>query len=198
MAVLPTVTMGLAVDLGWPGFVRTSTVLGEFEAVMVDQIAALEAATLALEMANATLQEDNAGLAASNEKLAKEVKQLKNRKPAFTAEEFFAGMGPATVYFNIGKTVLDDKEMQHMDFIAKNIIEKADKDTKIYITLSGSADSTTGTLKRNEYLSKARGEYIYNLLTEKYGIDGDRLKVQSEVVSNPSKPALSRAVTISF
>lgn len=198
VAVLPTVTMGLAVDLGWPGFVRTSTVIGEFESVMVDQIAALEAAALALEVANVSLQEENAGLSATNEKLTKEVKQLKNRKPAFTAEQFFAGMGPATVYFNIGQAVLDAKEMEHLDFIARNLIEKADKDTKIYITLLGTADSTTGTKKRNEHLSQARGEYIYNLLVEKYGIDGDRLKVQSEVVAHPAKPEMSRAVTITF
>ena len=112
--------------------------------------------------------------------------------------DFFTEMGPATVYFNIGATVLDEKEMHHMDFIAKNLIEKADKETMIYITLCGSADSTTGTMKRNDYLSKARGEYIYNLLTEKYGIDGSRLNVQSKVIAKPSNPALSRAVTISF
>lgn len=198
VAILPSVTMGLAVDLGWPSFVRTSTVIAELESVMVDQIAALEAAALALEVANESLQQENAAMSSANDKLTNEVKQLKNRKPSFTTEDFFAEMGPATVYFNIGATVLDEKEMHHLDFIAKNLIEKADKETKIYITLCGSADSTTGTVKRNDYLSKTRGEYIYNLLTEKYGIDGSRLNVQSKVVAKPADPALSRAVTISF
>ena len=200
LAVLPTVTMGLAVDLGWPAFVRTSTVLAEFESVSVDQIAALEAAALALEMANVSLQEENANLNAANGKLNKEVNALKTKvaNSAFSATEFFDEMGPAVVYFNIGKTVLDDKEMKHMDFIADNILTKVDQDTKIHITVAGTADSTTGTLKRNQYLSKARGEYVMNLLTQKYGISKDRIVLHPEVISKPADPALSRTVTITF
>ena len=200
VAVLPTVTMGLAVDLGWPAFVRTSTVLAEFESVTVDQIAALEAAALALEIANTSLQEENAMLSASNRKLNKEVKALKAKadSQAFSATDFFEEMGPAVVYFNIGQTVLDDKEMQHMDFIAKNILEKVDQETKIHITVAGTADGTTGTLKRNQYLSKARGEYVMNLLTQKYGISKDRIVLHPEVISKPANPALSRTVTITF
>ena len=200
VAVLPTVTMGLAVDLGWPAFVRTSTVLAEVETVFVDQIAALEAAALALEMANVSLQEENAALTASNGKLGKEVKALKAKaeKSAFSATEFFDEMTPAVVYFNIGKTVLDDKEMQHMDFIAKNILEKVDQQTKIHITVAGTADGTTGTLKRNQYLSKARGEYIMNLLTQNYGIAKDRIVLHPEVIAKPGNPSLSRTVTITF
>jgi len=200
VAVLPTVTAGLAVDLGWPAFVRTSTVLAEYEAVTVDQIAALEAAALALDMANATLQEENARLLESNGKLAKEVKVLKSKadEPSCSATAFFEAMGPAVVYFNIGQTVLDRKELLHMDFIAQNILSKVDKDTKIHIKVSGTADSTTGTLKRNEYLSKARGEYVMNLLVEKYGISKDRMILEPEVIVNPADPSLSRTVTITF
>jgi outer membrane protein OmpA-like peptidoglycan-associated protein len=197
VAVLPTVTMGLAVDLGWPAFVRSSTVLAEFSEAYVDQIAALDAAVVALEIANSSLQEENAALDVSNGKLKKEVKALKSA-PAFSATDFFESMGPAVVYFNIGKTVLDDKEMQHMDFIAKNILAKVDQQTKIYITVAGTADGTTGTLKRNQYLSKARGEYIMNLLTEKYGISKDRIVLHPEVISKPANPALNRTVTITF
>jgi outer membrane protein OmpA-like peptidoglycan-associated protein len=200
VAVLPTVTMGLAVDLGWPAFIRTSTVLGEYEAVTVDQIAALEATALALEIANESLQEENAMLNASNGKLSKEINSLKAKAgtPSFSATDFFNDMGPAVVYFNIGKTVLDDKEMKHMDFIAANILTKVDQNTKIHITVAGTADGTTGTLKRNQYLSKARGEYVMNLLIQKYGISKDRIILHPEVISKPSDPALSRTVTITF
>ena len=198
IAVLPTVTMGLAVDLGWPNFIRTSTVLAEFESVAVDQMAALEASALALEMANVSLQEENAMLSASNAKLNNQIKTLKADMSDFSPTEFFEVMGPAVVYFNIGQTVLDDKEMQHMDFIAKNILAKVDQETKIHITGAGTADGTTGTLKRNQYLSKARGEYIMNLLIQKYGIAKERMILHPEVVSKPSNPALSRTVTITF
>ena len=198
IAVLPTVTMGLAVDLGWPNFIRTSTVLADFESVAVDQMAALEASALALEMANVSLQEENAMLSASNAKLNNQIKTLKADMSDFSPTEFFEEMGPAVVYFNIGQTVLDDKEMQHMDFIAKNILAKVDQETKIHITVAGTADGTTGTLKRNQYLSKARGEYLMNLLTQKYGIAKERMILHPEVVSKPSNPALSRTVTITF
>lgn len=85
-----------------------------------------------------------------------------------------------------------------MDYIAANILTKVDQQTKIYITLTGSADGTTGSAKRNQYLSKARGEYIFKLLTEKYGIDPDRLVVESQVVPKAADPALTRSVIIRF
>ena len=107
-------------------------------------------------------------------------------------------MGPATLYFNIGETVLCPKELQHLDFIATNLLSKVEKDTKIYITVLGTADGTTGSLKRNEHLSQARGAYISNLLTQKYGISPDRLVVDSEVIASPSDPVLARSVIIKF
>ena len=196
VSVLPSVTMGLAVDLGWPSFVRSSTIIAGVEAAAAEDMAVMEAAALALEMANASLSEQNAQLAASNKKLKKENTALKNQ--VVSTEILFKDMGPATLYFNIGKTVLSEKELQHLDFIATNLLTKADKDTKIYITLLGKADSNTGTMKRNQYLSEARGKYIYTLLTEKYGISPDRLIVQSEVVAAPSDPTLTRSVVIKF
>ena len=197
VSVIPSVTMGLAVDLGWPDFVRTSSVLAEYETVAVEQIAALEAAAVALEMANDALMQKNADLSAANKKLAKENNALR-AKPDYDVTAFFEEMGPATVYFEIGKTVLCEKELQHMAFIAENLLEKVDQETMIYITLLGTADSTTGTPKRNQYLSQARGQYVYDLLTKEYGISSDRLVIESEVVASPDKPELSRAVVIKF
>ncbi len=197
VSVIPSVTMGLAVDLGWPNFVRTSSVLAEYETVAVEQIAALEAAAVALEMANDALMQKNADLSAANKKLAKENNALR-AKPDYDVTAFFEEMGPATVYFEIGKTVLCEKELQHMAFIAENLLEKVDQETMIYITLLGTADSTTGTPKRNQYLSQARGQYVYDLLTKEYGISSDRLVIESEVVASPDKPELSRAVVIKF
>ena len=197
ISVLPTVTMGLAVDLGWPDFIRTSTILTEFEVAAAENMAVLETAAAALEMANIALEEQNNDLVAANKKLKKENASLKSR-PVFNAEAFFKEMGPATVYFNIGQTVLGKRELCHMDYIASNILTKVDQQTKIYITLTGSADGTTGSAKRNQYLSKARGEYIFKLLTEKYGIDPDRLVVESQVVPKAADPALTRSVIIRF
>ena len=196
VAVLPSVTMGLAVDLGWPNFVRTATIIDGVEAVAAENMAVLETAAMALEMANIALEEQNADLAAANKKLTKENASLKNK--VVNTEVLFKDMGPATLYFNIGKAVLCEKELQHLDFIATNLLTKVQKDTKIYITVLGTADSTTGSMKRNQHLSQERGAYICSLLTEKYGISPDRLVMDSEVVESPEDPALARAVVIKF
>lgn len=197
ISVLPSVTAGLAVDLGWPNFVRTSTVVGAIEIANLEKTAILEAAIAALEIANSSLEDQNSKLTKANKKLNQENNQL--RDMVQTEEiNFFEGMTPATLFFNIGQTTLSDKEMQHLDFIASNIISKADLETDIMITVMGSADGNTGTLGRNQHLSEARGKYIFDILTNNYGISPDRLVIKSEVVQKAAKPALSRAVVISF
>jgi outer membrane protein OmpA-like peptidoglycan-associated protein len=197
VAVLPSITAGLAVDLGWPNFVRSSTVIGGIELANLEKTAILEGAIAALEIANASLAEENNMLNKSNKKLGNELNIMKN-KVKEEPVNFFEGMGPATIYFEIGKTTLSEKEMEHLDFLAKNLIAKADQETQILITVMGSADSNTGTLKRNQHLSEARGKYVFDILTTKYGISPERLTIKSEVVKKDAKPALNRAVVISF
>ena len=178
-AVLPSVTAGLAVDLGWPNFVRTSSILG------------------AVEAANAALEAENVKLAKKNNEVNKTVQNIK--KEAAEAEEAeYVEMQPITVYFSIGSAVLDELELQHLDFYARNIIEKVNADPGVSIVVMGSADRNTGTAKRNKYLSDERGRYIVNLLSGKYGIDADRVVVKSEVVAAKTKPEMERAVIISF
>ena len=197
LAILPTVTAGLAVDLGWPNFVRTSTIIGAIEVANAEKTVILESAIAALEIANASLDEQNAKLVKANKKLTKEINQIKNE---YVQEEttFFEGMTPATVFFNIGQTTLSDKELEHLDFLARNIISKADLETDILITVMGSADGNTGTMKRNQHLSEARGKYVFDILTTKYGISPERLTIKAEVVKDADRPSLSRAVVISF
>jgi outer membrane protein OmpA-like peptidoglycan-associated protein len=198
VSLLPSVTAGLAVDLGFPNFVRTSTVVAALELANAEKFAILEAATLALEAANLALEEENMDLEKANAALAKENSALKKKPSGMDFTAFFENMSPATVYFEIGQAVLNDKEMEHLDFIAKNIVSSADKNTKIYLTLLGTADGNTGTMRRNQHLSEARAKYIYDILTAKYNISKERLIIKSEVVRKAAKPALSRAVVISF
>ena len=198
VSLLPSVTAGLAVDLGFPNFVRTSTVVAALELANVEKFAILEAATLALEAANLALEEENMDLEKANAALAKENSALKKKPSGMDFTAFFENMSPATVYFEIGQAVLNDKEMEHLDFIAKNIVSSADKNTKIYLTLLGTADGNTGTMRRNQHLSEARAKYIYDILTAKYNISKERLIIKSEVVRKAAQPALSRAVVISF
>jgi outer membrane protein OmpA-like peptidoglycan-associated protein len=198
VSLLPSVTAGLAVDLGFPNFVRTSTVVAALELANAEKFAILEAATLALEAANLALEEENMDLEKANAALAKENSALKKKPSGMDFTAFFENMSPATVYFEIGQAVLNDKEMEHLDFIAKNIVSSADKNTKIYLTLLGTADGNTGTMRRNQHLSEARAKYIYDILTAKYNISKERLIIKSEVIRKAAKPALNRAVVISF
>lgn len=198
VSLLPSVTAGLAVDLGFPNFVRTSTIVGALELANAEKTAILEAAVLALETANLALEEENINLDKANTALSKENAALKKRPAGMELQTFFENMGPATVYFEIGQTVLNDKEMEHLDFIAKNLVTSADKNTKIYLSLLGTADGNTGTARRNQHLSEARAKYVYDILTTKYNISKERLIIKSEVVKKAAKPALNRAVVISF
>ena len=197
VAVLPSVTAGFAVDLGWPNFVRTSTVLTDVELAAADQIAAFEAAALALEIANAELATENEMLKNANAGLKSQMNKMKNTPPAQTVD-LFNGMAAPAVYFEIGKATLSVDELAHLEFIAKNILAKVEKNSKVYLTVMGSADSNTGTAKRNKQLSEARGKYVADMLTSKYGIAQDRLVVKSEVVKATADPQLERAVAISF
>ena len=197
VAILPSVTAGLAVDLGWPNFVRTSTILGAVEAANAEKTAILETAIIALETANAALSEDNEALKQQNAKLTKQTKALQ-AQPMCNLDGFFEEMTPAAVYFDIGKATLDEKQMAQLDFLAKNLITTADQKTKVLITVMGSADGNTGTLKRNQHLSEARGKYVFDILTTKYGIAPERLLVKTEVVQKAATPELSRAVVFTF
>lgn len=194
--VLPSVTAGVAVNLGWPGFVRTSTILGAVEAANAEKTAILETAIVALEAANASLEAENMKLQKKNSELSRNVKQLKTEEAAL--EMSYEEMQPITVYFTIGQTVLGQLELQHLDFYARNIIEKVNGNPNAEIVVMGSADSNTGTAKRNQYLSEARGKYIVKLLSEKYGINADKVVVKSEVVKAKADPKMDRAVIISF
>jgi outer membrane protein OmpA-like peptidoglycan-associated protein len=197
VAVLPSVTAGLAVDLGWPDFIRTSTVIEAIEIANLEKTAILEGAIAALEIANASLEEKNAQLGNKNKKLNQQNAQLKQDAQQEKVE-FFENLGPAHIFFEIGKTTLGAKELQHLDFLAKNIIATADADTDILITVMGSADGNTGSKRRNQHLSEARGKYVFDILTTQYGISPERLTIKSEVVNKAAKPALCRAVVISF
>ena len=195
-AVVPSVTMGLAMDIGWPGFVRTSSIIEALEVANAEKVAIIETAMAALEAANIVLEKDNISLSRKNNELNKQVKNLQN--VAVKDEGILNELSPLTVYFEIGSAVLSEKEMQHLDFYASKIIEKVTDGTKVTVTVLGTADSNTGTQKRNMQLSEARGRYIESVLTEKYGIGKDRITLKSEVIKADSKPQLSRSVMISF
>ena len=195
-ALFPSVTMGLAVDLGWPNFERTSTIIGAIEIANAEKTVVLETAILALETANASLLNENKTLNKKNSDLKKQMNQMSTTVQK--DNNLIEDLSPMTVYFEIGQTVLNDKELSHLDYYASRILKDMTENSKVEVTIMGSADSNTGTLNRNKQLSEARGKYIVNILTTKYGINPDCLILKSEVVKASAKPAMSRAAIISF
>ena len=195
-ALFPSVTMGLAVDLGWPNFERTSTIIGAIEIANAEKTVVLETAILALETANASLQNENKTLNKKNSDLKKQMNQMSTTVQK--DNNLIEDLSPMTVYFEIGQTVLNDKELSHLDYYASRILKDMTENSKVEVTIMGSADSNTGTLNRNKQLSEARGKYIVNILTTKYGINPDCLILKSDVVKASVKPAMSRAAIISF
>lgn len=196
--VIPSVTAGLAVDLGFPAFFRSSSIIETIELVNAEQVDALEATIAALELANTKLAQEKKDADQRNSKLQSDINVLKHDMPTEIYTEFFSTMEPAVLFFEIGRSVLGDKELKQLDFMAKSLIAKADDHTKLNLTLMGSADSNTGSTKRNKALSEERSKYVYDLLTQKYGISPERLVVKSEVVKADQKPEMSRAVILSF
>ena len=158
-----------------------------------EKIAAAEATAAALTAANAALAADKAKLTKENEDLNAEVVELRKRPTETKAA--LEDVGPASVYFEIGQTTLSQKELQHLDFYLKNVLPNVG-DKKVAV-LTGSADSATGTAKRNKYLSQKRVDYVLNLLSQKYGIEADRFQVRTQVAKEGTA-ALNRAVIISF
>lgn len=85
----------------------------------------------------------------------------------------------STIVFPIGKSVPTvDIKIRY-----QQIVNFLDDNPNCKLILHGYADKETGTEKINYSLSKRRAEYVYNQLTDKYGVDKNRL----EIVANSSK-----------
>ncbi|MBJ2160708.1 MAG: OmpA family protein [Muribaculaceae bacterium] len=82
----------------------------------------------------------------------------------------------ATVRFSLNSSKITDTEMVNVFNIAEWM--KANPEQNVAIV--GYADKDTGTSEYNMGLSKRRAQSVYDALTGKYGISGDRLTIQAE------------------
>lgn len=99
--------------------------------------------------------------------------------------------GSFRVFYEIGKTNLDEFNSANLEYIA-SIIKKTNKK----YTIKGYADKTTGSLSINQKLANKRAENVYNLLIEKYGVNKDVLSIESYVVNPEGNPALVRMTEV--
>lgn len=179
-AFLPTATAGLIFNLGKTGFSRHSSITPVPVPFTVDQYNALKNRVAELEKENAALKN--------------EIEALKNAAP----DTVYVGSqsdvkSAATLYFDLGSTVLSSRELAHLDFYIDNVM----KDSEQTFTVTGSADKGTGSAKRNQYLSEKRAEFVKNYLVKK-GVDENKLVIKAEGDTNNrfDKPVLNRVVVI--
>lgn len=182
-------TLGLTVGLGKQNFTRVSTTVATTAAAL----AAAEAAKNALQADRDKLANQLNAANADRDALAKQLENLKNQPTPSTKGEIDLNKAMA-IFFNKGKATLSNAELEHLDFYVKNVIAN---NKSLKFTIAGSADSATGSKAGNQALSQKRADYIYNLLTKKYGLTKDNFTVKAlGGVSISSNPELDRAVLI--
>ena len=186
----PYAVVGLGIDLGRNNWTRVSTTAAAAAAA----IAAAQAAQKAAEdkVAGAQKAADDANAAAK--KAQDEAKQLVDeaKKAASTNVEGLFDE-PVVVYFTIGKSTLSKTEKAHAEYAIKNIISRGEN---VKFTLNGSADTGTGSKKRNEQLSKERAQTVYNLVDE-LGVSRENITVvEWDGTERFATPELNRAVII--
>lgn len=129
-----------------------------------------------------------------NQALKNALANERNRKPV-VKEVISSKATPVALFFSIGKSELDKKELTNLEFYVKNALSQ---DKNKVFTLIGSADKQTGSAEFNEKLTQKRVDYVYDLLVNKYGVDETRLvkAPQGDSQNRFSEPALNRVVII--
>ncbi len=160
---LGTVTAGLTYNFGPGGFKRASDLIViEDNTQYVQEIAALEGMLAKAEQKRAALMKQ---LDAKN----KEISQMQSVEPMVPVLPSLA------IFFEIGKADLTEKAIINIGYIADVLKQFPEKKFVLY----ASADKETGTPKFNMELSQKRGQAVYKVMTEKYGISPDQLRVDA-------------------
>ena len=160
----------------------------------VDQYNALQEKVAALERENAQLKNKIAEL---ESQLAPFKNLADSQSYVFEGGRFVAVeskvVSPATVYFDLGSSKLSDRELAHLEFFAKNVV---DADTQLLLT--GSADKQTGNARINQTLSEKRVEAVKNLLVNNFGATAANIETvaNGDNVNIFDTPAKNRCVLI--
>ncbi|MCI1719665.1 MAG: hypothetical protein LKM37_01345 [Bacteroidales bacterium] len=130
---------------------------------------------------NNKIKDLNDALAAANAKnnqLQKDLNDANNRpaKEVVVNGENTKSATPVALFFPLGKSTLDETQLMNLDFYVKNAMKV---DSNHTFTVTGSADSATGSKKINDKLGVDRMNKVYDLLVNKYGISKDKLVKQS-------------------
>ena len=113
-------------------------------------------------------------LSKSNKELATAKAQLPCPEPTVEVNEIAIVESPmplATVRFTINSAKVSNEQMINV----YNIAQWLEANPDMMITICGYADNETGSPEYNMKLSEQRVESVYDLLVNRYGIDGGRL-----------------------
>ena len=180
---MSSATLGLAVKLGKTNFRRVKPVLAADYTPYINRINEIEDANKNLIVENNVLQSEN--------------NDLRNREPqtVTVAGESTVKATPVALFFDLGKSSFDKKELANLEFYVQNAV--AVDEGKVF-TIIGSADSATGSKELNQRLSEQRMQYVFDLLVDKYGISKDRLIKKADGDSNNrfEDPELNRCVIL--
>ena len=184
---LYSASVGINYNLGKSNWTRVSTTAAAAAAAIAAAQAAANQKAAAADKAVA-----DANAAAKNAQ--DEAKQLVDEaKKAAGANVDNLFDEPVVVYFTIGKSTLSSTEKAHAEYAIKNIISRGEN---VKFTLNGSADTGTGSKKRNEQLSKERAQTVYNLVDE-LGVSRENITVvEWDGTERFATPELNRAVII--
>lgn len=184
-------TGGLTFNLGKTNWTRKSTTISGYESALAAAAAASAAALAAKEAASKeaeALAAENASLKDENEDLKKQLAEAQANANSDLLN------GPAYVYFQIGKAVPSVLEEAHLASIANQILASNEN---IKYTISGNADSKTGSAKRNMQLSQQRADYVADVLVNQYGVNAERLTVVANGGNDLfDNPQLNRAAIV--
>lgn len=180
---MTSVTVGFSFKLGKSGFKRVQKAAPADYTPYLNKISALEG--------------DKAALDTKAKQLEKELAEARNQKPEADAvnKETEISTSPVALFFGLGKTTLEKKELVNLGFFVENAMKKDKNKT---FTLIGCADKATGSAEVNRRISEQRMQYVYDILVKKYGVSPDRLVKKSEGDSNNrfDEPELNRIVII--
>ena len=170
----PYATAGFGFNLGRTNWTRKATTIASYTAAIAAAEAAAKAAKAGLDAANAAKNAADAKVKALTDENAK----LKNELANASKDDFSVLFDePIIAYFKLGSAKLSSAEKAHLEYAVKNIISRGDN---VKFTLTGSADSKTGSKKVNQALSEKRADTVYKIMTEELGIDGSRFTIQSK------------------
>lgn len=184
-----TASVGLQFNLARRNWTRKATTVAKYDSMIGEANAARDAAQaqsdkLAAEKAAAEAKA--AQLSKENTDLKKKLSEAEAKKGIDLAEN------PVAAYFEIGQTVLTDKEKAHFLYNVENIIKD---NTDVQLILTGSADKFGATNRRNAKLAQKRAEHVINILVNECGLSADNFRITTVVVG--CTDPLSRAVIIS-